>query len=626
MGSPFEQRYSLAQFARRVGISEGRARAMFNDAGGSRLAKPDGTDPDGKPFWYARTIDDWCTRTGRRLAEDARWPYGWQAAAEPAPVVFRGQVALDDPGESVQVSVIVWDTMRGHVVYVMRYHDQHVADETAARVALQVLNPVFWTDAVVLVPREQMFGHDFEYRDVEAYRLIVPGRAVAPERGLPRFLKAVLGTPGEEEVEPLRPEQVRVERLGSPYMGPVAKAVGRPLPLWLNNTCTPAAVGKMEAFGDVGTFSVPDTLTNWPAVCERLTAVVEQSVQQRFPQAFAALAREAVRAKADLERQHTEMLDRGEGWYLVARPARPAWPVTLEHLVTSAARQQVDAAVAADELPRLRAEEADLPWGEAYGDGLYEAAGLLSGLLYRTEPDLVFSEPVREHVEVEGPVAQQYLQSLTRWPDDQTKALLARPTRRLVRLALLEQNVAALRKYGWVDELPEKIVALYEDPARRLVAEYRPSRPDEPMTLAVEWPTGMPADWTDATVIVADHRPNGGAPVFALTPTDTGELRVDPLPNPGGEPTYNWGYGGTGPSTLYEALVRCALRDWTVNKRDDVWLAYLTHGFQREKSRSTLWNFIYDHDGDIRLPWPQIRQWATEDQQLMRGQTSRAAG
>jgi hypothetical protein len=470
-----------------------------------------------------------------------------------------------------------------------------------------------------------MFGLDFEYRSVTAYQLRVPTRAFTPERTLPRFLKAMLGGQEPAAAEPLHPEEVTVERVSMPYARFIAKVIGRPLPLWLDNTCTPDAVQRMEAFGDVGTFTVPDETTTWPAVRNRLTAAVDRDMPGRYPQAFAVLARDAMRTLTDIQRQHAEMTERGEGWYLVARPARPDWPVPLEHLVTREAQRQIDPDAAAQELPRLRAEEADELWGEAYGEALYEAARMVGGMLYRSHSDLVFSEPVRENVNADGPVAQQYFKTLTRLPDAETAALLRRPTRRVVRLSILEQNVEALRKYGWVEKLPETIAALYRDPAGRLVAEYRRQHEREERSLFVEWPTGMPDDWTDATVIAADEREHGGAsPVFALTPTADGGLRVEPLPNPGGEPGYSWGYGGGGPTTLYEALIRCALRDWTASSRDSRWLLYLDRSHTGKKSRSELWSFIYQHEGNIRLPWPQVQRWAQQDLQTVKAR--RAAG
>ena len=54
--------HTLAQLARRAGISEGRGRALY---AGKKLPHPDSRDADGRPLWLGSTIDAWCERTGR---------------------------------------------------------------------------------------------------------------------------------------------------------------------------------------------------------------------------------------------------------------------------------------------------------------------------------------------------------------------------------------------------------------------------------------------------------------------------------------------------------------------------------------------------------------------------------
>ncbi len=56
MGQPFDRTpHTLAQLARRPGISEGRARALFAETP-SGLPRPDRTDADGHPLWWASTM------------------------------------------------------------------------------------------------------------------------------------------------------------------------------------------------------------------------------------------------------------------------------------------------------------------------------------------------------------------------------------------------------------------------------------------------------------------------------------------------------------------------------------------------------------------------------------------
>ena len=69
LSGAFPEPHTLAQFARRAGISEGRARALFGEG---KLPKPDHVDAGGRPLWSATTIDAWCRQTGRPLGE--KWP------------------------------------------------------------------------------------------------------------------------------------------------------------------------------------------------------------------------------------------------------------------------------------------------------------------------------------------------------------------------------------------------------------------------------------------------------------------------------------------------------------------------------------------------------------------------
>ena len=54
--------HTVAQLARRIGISEGRARALL---AAQRLPVSDYVDVDGHPLWFESTIDVWCRMTGR---------------------------------------------------------------------------------------------------------------------------------------------------------------------------------------------------------------------------------------------------------------------------------------------------------------------------------------------------------------------------------------------------------------------------------------------------------------------------------------------------------------------------------------------------------------------------------
>ncbi|GAA2911289.1 hypothetical protein [Actinoplanes cyaneus] len=618
----YEQRYSLAQYARRVGLSEGRARALYSHADGSRLATADGTDPDGKPFWYAATIDAWCQQTQRRMPEDARWPYHWPAATAPAPEIERTDVTItSDSGRTARVSVIVWDAPLGHVVYVMRHADQpDLSKETAARAAAYVLQPAFWAEAIVLVPEPRLFGSAYPpgspgnpYESIDAYQLVVPDagsrpQPAAPTRRLPRFLAALLDDPDPAvPAAAADPDRVVAKSVSYPYAHAIEQVLGRPLPVWFYGTCTAAAVQRMLAYGDTGaTFTVPDTATSWPATCERLTAAVDAGMPQRYPQAFALLAQAVLSTLAGVRRDHASARERGDGWYIVARPADPGWPVALEALTAGAAETPFDAVAAAAELPRIRAEEADLPWDDLYAEALYDTAGVIGARLRTSHPEVVFTADTVLRVDTAGPVTDQYLSTLTPLTEDERE----HPTRRLARLLCAETNIDAIREHRLLDLAQAELEGLYRDQAGRLVARERPAYGDDSIELNAEWPTALPQGWTERTVIAADpHRP---ALVVALTPTSDGDLHVDPLPNPGGEPGYTWGYSGSGPRTLYQALVRCATGDFNADPDNRSWLADLTDSWH-DTTGSPLYHYLVTLDGPLRLSWPQVQQWVRAD-------------
>ena len=152
-----------------------------------------------------------------------------------------------------------------------------------------------------------------------------------------------------------------------------------------------------------------------------------------------------------------------------------------------------------------------------------------------------------------------------------------------------------------------QVVGIWRDYAGRLVVETTEESWDGHPLLEVEWSTGLPADWNEHTIIAADPEADVGA-VFALTPMLDGTLRADPLPNPGSDPSYTWGYRGTGPSNLYDALVRCALGIWASSSADN-WL------LKPPPDGSQLWHYISTapKESPIRLSWPQVQAWARAD-------------
>ncbi|MEU7159191.1 hypothetical protein AB0A98_22545 [Streptomyces chrestomyceticus] len=613
----YAARYTLAQFARRAGISESYARGMY--AAGDKLPRPDGADVDGKPWWRPDTIDRWCQGTGRAVPPDAEAIYHWPAATVPAPVTLQKEVMVPRSARSdtkVPAYVTVYETEHGHLVWVQRYTGRRYALDraSAARAAALVLRPRFWRDAVILVPGSQLFhGKDTLPPFVDAFHLDPP-RTDTPGQGLPRWIPSFIKPRQEpEEAEPVDPHTVPVAAHGLPDVDVIARVLGRELPLWFTGTCTPEAMRRFETMGHGATFTVPDTTTKWPACRDRVIAAYEQAMPTRFVHGWSALVRDAVAVHQRVQRDHTETTAKGPGWYAPAQPAVPDWPVAVETAARSAAAQQLLPQAAAEQLHALRAEEAVQEWDSPYGDALWESVRVLGGQLVDHAPEDVFATVSHEHIEVAGPVARDWYASLTPWPPEKKAAELACPSRRLMRLLCSETHLPTLKEFGTMDRTLDDIAQLYTDSAGRWVAEHKKEGLGAGTTLSIEWPTGKPAGpWTEATVIAGDYPGDG---VFALTPAPDGSLTIEPLPSSGGATEYTWGYGGTGPGDLYLALVGAALDTWEDHAR---WKQFL--GLHNARG-SALWSAIKkaDQGGPLRLAWPDVVTWAKADREAMAG-------
>ncbi|MFI6341368.1 hypothetical protein [Streptomyces sp. NPDC050535] len=615
-------RYTLAQFARRVGISESYARTLL--AKHDRLPKADGTDADRKPWWRPDTIDRWCQDTGRALPDDAAPLYRRPAASAPAPVTFDDDVLLPGSrrtGKQVPVRVTLYETDHGPVVWVQRYTslEYYVDDRSrAARAAAYVLPPALWRDAVILVPDELSFRdrEDWMTPDVDAYRLDPPEGA-GPEqlpRWVPKFIKP--RTEGPDRT-PADPATVPVREAGLPDVDVVARVVGHDLPLWWRGTCTPDAVRRARTMGEGALFNVADSTTKWPEHRTWILAACEHKMYEAFPQAWTVLAKDTLDAFDQARTQITQATGRGSGWYAPASPAAPDWPATVETTVRAAAARQLQPGYAAAELHEVRNAEAQEPWDSAYGEALWEAARSLAGHLVHYSPEDVFTAVNRELIATAGPVAQDYRAQLTPLPEDFVEELRNRPTRRLMRLLTKETHLPTLKHYGFLDDALKDLAQLFTDPGGRWVAEFKPGHSHfddaEHPDLAVEWPTGKPpAGWGEQTVIAGDKASDG---VFALTPTPDGGLRIDPLPSSGGATEYTWGYPGTGPGQLYDALTAATLDTWEDTSQ------WLNQFFGRRSHASGLWKAIQDakQHGPIRLHWPEIVEWTREDQAAATG-------
>jgi hypothetical protein len=70
----------------------------------------------------------------------------------------------------------------------------------------------------------------------------------------------------------------------------VAAVTGTPVPVWIDGT-TMAAVKRAQAY--TSTFTVPDTVTDWPAARDQVLAALEVRMPDTSPAGFAALAADA---------------------------------------------------------------------------------------------------------------------------------------------------------------------------------------------------------------------------------------------------------------------------------------------------------------------------------------------
>lgn len=629
-------------------MSDSRIRAMLAEPEKTpaerRLPPADGTDAGGRPWWWASTADRWCRRTGRAVPEDADALYHWPTAAGPAPIVHTGDVWVPTRGlgPEVPVHTTVYDTAEGHLVWVQRYDTDGGLDrEAAARAGALVLEPVWWARARVLVPDAILLGGRLERAgivpSVDAFQIAVPDRdqeGAAPPRWLPTFLRAA-GPVGADEPDPL---DVDIVHAGLPGIDEIARVVGRSLPLWFTGSCTQENVARAELLGPGQQFTVPDTSTPWPAHRTRVDAAYDWQLPRTFPRAWAALAADTLEALESVQQTLQTTITTGDGWYAPARPAEPDWPVAVETAArhaaggartgagpVPAARQataseehgpaehgpqtaelgagaELDAAAA--ELVGVREAEADMPWDDPAAVALWAAARSLEHRLQRTHPDVVHATVRPQVIEGDGQVARAYRETLTPLDPPAEEKLRAAPTRRLLRLLSSETDVATVKRYETLERALAETTRLYHDPQGRLVAERTlASRRAERVQLSIEWPTGQPPqDWTEDTVLAGEDN------LFALTPTPAGGLRVEPLPSSSGDTDFTWGYSGGGPTDLYRALIRGALRIWEDPAR---WL----WRFRQDGRSSPLWDAITTagQTQPLRLPWRQVQAWAAAD-------------
>lgn len=575
----FPEPHTLAQLARRAGISEGRARALLGEG---KLPKPNQADADGRPLWSATTIDAWCRQTGRPLGEKGAWLHRAAPATAPAPVLFQGIIQHESSFSRIELYAIVWDTPNGHVVYLTPVYDENGSGgahpDTIAEAAQSLVRPAFWPQALIVQPIAGGIGTslsvDSVYMNLHRLDAMPSGDTADVADGwLRRRRTRTLQRPG----------QVQVRFNGMVEPSEVAAVTGAPVPIWIDGTCTAPAVKRAQAYNS--TFTVPDTVTDWPAARDQVLAALAADMPDAFPAGFAALAVDARDTFEDVRALHGRQRDDGDGWYLVARPAPPDLPFAAE-VAISAAEPSSDVDALALELTQLRGVEASLSTSEPEGDAYETAVNLLTWQLRKDRPSALTGRIEIYGDTYGGPVADQWRQTLE--PADGT-VLSTRRVRRLL---------------GTWDR--ENLLEVLRGPGDMHVAILKNEHGD--LYFHAEWPYDLPRAWNERTIIAAD-RESAGA-VFALTPTATGQMTADPVPlEPGTGPSFGYGYDGGSPYTLYQALIRCALgtpeAPFTLND--------VEANAEPSKVKSDLWQALATAQGPLRLPWPTVLQWTRSD-------------
>ncbi|WP_431879050.1 hypothetical protein [Amycolatopsis sacchari] len=595
MGYPYEaEPHTLAQFARRAKISEGRARALFT-ATPSGLPRPDRHDAGGRPLWFAGTIDAWCARTGRAVAEDALWIFRAPETSAPAVELQRGVVTVRRRRQ--QMFVIVWDTEHGHVIYLQPLGDtggEH--KDWMAHAGAELIEPRWWSSAVIVMPVDEVLGPDPLRPFAYVYRITVRDDvaetdAEAPLGGVRRWFRRTPPLSSQSSSPP------RARWEGQLDLADLAKVVGHPIPAWLSGTTTVDNARQSLAYDR--TFTTRDTVTEWPATQARLERAIEIGLPRDYPAGFAALAADAGDGLRVLREAHEQKTNQGEGWYLVCRPAKPAPPLELEQLITTASPVE-DLDLVAAELTELRRVERDLTVDDPRGEVYAETIRVLTQQLRRHEREAkdhrylaVLNDDFTIHsAPWEGPVVEAWRKHLT--PTDPGEALRLRRVQRLV-------------DNGYEEMVREA----YRDPDGRYVLVIRLDNGE--IYSRAEWPLGLEtvATWTDETVLAADDR-NTVVTLLALTPTADGTLRTDPVPMApwGGREAFAYGYGGGTPGTTFGAILRCALGEEADIHRVS------RHAVERGidgDGASQLWKAIVTTTGPLRLSWPQVQLWARAD-------------
>ncbi|MGH3770770.1 MAG: hypothetical protein ACRDRW_05140 [Pseudonocardiaceae bacterium] len=286
MGAGGGQPHTLAQFARRAGISEGRARALYA-AQPSGLPKPDRTDAGGRPLWWAATIGSWCASTGRAVQDEALWIYREPAAQTPAVELQRGMVPFAGRrGEALRLYTIAWGTPHGHVVYLTPLDGTDGHPDWLAVHAARLVEPRWWPSALVIVPRTQFLDSTDQEPIADVYRLTTEqaertGDTMSPFAGPRRWWDRTVDATQDEAGEARPRPELETTWVTQLELSEIARALGTRIPLWIAGTCTEEAAAHTLAYDH--TFIVPDTTTGWSDIQQRVQLTLGSELPTRYP-------------------------------------------------------------------------------------------------------------------------------------------------------------------------------------------------------------------------------------------------------------------------------------------------------------------------------------------------------
>ncbi|MFY1687418.1 hypothetical protein [Plantactinospora sp. WMMB782] len=527
-------------------------------------------------------------------------------------------VPVDDVVRSVYV--IVWDTPQGPVLYFVPLDclPEVDWDDLVWRLCDRVLDREQWKRALLLDPVPIALTSGDVDTDGSPRVRVHPVRFRTDLSGRPRLKR------GDDHL---------VEQ--------IARTMRAVLPVWLGGTET-VAIADAALRNPGRTLTVDDT-TGWPGQEASLRLALQARFPELYPLGWAMLAADGAARFNEVVAGHARIPDRGEGWYLVARPQLPQPPEPLRQLLVEAVAPTELGERALAEVAALRAAAAiiadDDPRSTLYRSAAEKLASwtLQAQMAQFPQPrprsSTVHPDPAKLITVTAtwaGPVAETWLRTLTPVVDLPAALRL----RRAANLLRYTRRGGQGKWPDFPDARPGEVRAAYLDPAGRLVLVLSdPAGPDPTPWVCAEWPCDatVAASWTDDTVLAADRPVPGAAagPLLALTP-GVDDVRVDPFPvSPqySGPMRLDFSEANSAGKALFWSLLKLALdqTDTDVADRYSVGIRtskptaaevadrYFVFETIVEDPGMTLWPAVMGAGGSLRLRWDAVRAAAVAD-------------